>query len=69
MLNSPLIRIFISTAVAQYIAPKIDNMVAAPEIDAGDATVNAVKFAGVHGAVAAMVWVGIGMLTGKTAAP
>lgn len=67
-LANPYVRIGLGAVLGSYVAPKIINRFVRPELDEHDEQINNATAIGITAGVTALVFVVLGMATGKTAA-
>lgn len=67
-LANPYVRIAIGAVVTSYLAPKVINKFVRPELDERDEAINTATAVGITAAGTTIVFIALGMLTGKSAA-
>lgn len=67
-LASPVVRIALGSIASVYLAPKIINKFVRVELNPIDEQINNASYIGITAAVTTLVFVALGMATGKSAA-
>jgi hypothetical protein len=67
-LSNDLVRIAVGSALAAYLTPKVINRYTRPELNEHDERVNTMTAIGITSATVTLVYIVLGMATGKSVA-